>query len=183
MTDATFSDAFSDILDANRSYAEHDFALAGIASTAARQLGVLTCIDTRIDPLAMLGLKAGDAKIFRNAGARITLDALRSLTLATHLLNVKRVMIVGHTNCAMNATPEQMHDKLVAAGAPDFDAPDAPFDLALATDPIATLVADVERLVSCPSIAPGVVVAGFRYDVDTGRITQCTEVRTSGADA
>ena len=55
---------------------------------------MLTCMDSRIDPLAMLGLAPGDAKILRNAGARVTDDVLRTLVLADHLLGVDRVMIV-----------------------------------------------------------------------------------------
>src|ERR1700682_2863212 len=80
---------FDDLLAANRRYrtAFHDSSGAG---TAAKGLAVLTCIDSRIDPLALLGLRAGDAKILRNAGTRVTSDALRSLILATNLLGVTR---------------------------------------------------------------------------------------------
>ena len=91
---------FDDVLESNRRYA-HTFDLAGIDPHAARGLGVLTCIDSRIEPLTMLGLRAGDAKIFRNAGARVTDDVIRSMIAAVHLLNVHRVAVVQHTNCAM----------------------------------------------------------------------------------
>src|SRR5262245_37473497 len=63
--------AFDDILGANRRYAA-SFGLAGLDARAARGLAVLTCIDSRIEPLAMLGLAPGDAKILRNAGGRVT---------------------------------------------------------------------------------------------------------------
>src|SRR5438445_687116 len=83
---------FDDLLEANRRYrtAFHD---SGVEGKAARGLAVLTCIDSRIDPLAMLGLRAGDAKIIRNAGARVTEDSLRSLVLAANLLGVRRVCV------------------------------------------------------------------------------------------
>jgi len=45
-------------------------------------------MDSRIEPLRMLGLSNGDAKILRNAGARVTDDALRTLLLGRHLLGV-----------------------------------------------------------------------------------------------
>src|SRR4051812_23416288 len=70
--------SFADVLDANRAYAS-GFPLAGLEPQAARGLAILTCMDSRIEPLALLGLVPGDAKILRNAGARITDDALRSL--------------------------------------------------------------------------------------------------------
>ena len=76
---------FDDLLDANRRY-QSEFHDSGVPGKAAKGLAVLTCIDSRIDPLAMLGLKAGDAKILRNAGARVTDDALRSLVLAANFL-------------------------------------------------------------------------------------------------
>src|SRR5436189_6463258 len=96
---------FDDLLDANRRY-RSEFHDPGVAGTAAKGLAVLTCIDSRIDPLAMLGLQPGDAKIIRNAGARVTDDALRSLVLAVNLLGVSRVCVVQHTECAMVGTTD-----------------------------------------------------------------------------
>src|SRR5664279_4198615 len=96
---------FDDLLAANRRYAA-GFRDSGVAGVAAKGLAVLTCIDSRIDPLALLGLRAGDAKIIRNAGARVTDDALRSLVLAVNLLGVNRVCVVQHTECAMVGTTD-----------------------------------------------------------------------------
>ena len=65
---------FDDLLEANRLYAQdHEGGFDGIA-----RAGVLmvTCMDSRIDPLAMIGLKEGDAKILRNPGGRVTDAAL-----------------------------------------------------------------------------------------------------------
>src|SRR4029078_9849006 len=92
-------------LAANRRY-RAEFHDSGVAGVAAKGLAVLTCIDSRIDPWAMLGLQAGDAKIIRNAGARVTTDALRSLVLAANLLGVTRVCVVQHTECAMVGTTD-----------------------------------------------------------------------------
>src|SRR5947207_10618423 len=91
---------FDDPLAPNRRY-RTEFHDSGVAGTAAKGLAVLTCIDSRVDPLALLGLRAGDAKIIRNAGARVTGDALRSLVIAANLLGVTRVCVVHHTDCAM----------------------------------------------------------------------------------
>jgi len=83
---------FADVLAANETYA-NGFSLRGLQARAAKGLAVLTCIDSRIEPLAMLGLRPGDAKILRNAGARVTDDALRSLVLAVNLLAVTRICV------------------------------------------------------------------------------------------
>src|SRR5918995_630538 len=84
---------FDDVLAANEAYAD-EFRLAGLEPVAAKGLAVLTCMDSRIEPLAMLGLRPGDAKILRNAGARVTDDVLRTLVLASYLLGVDRAMVV-----------------------------------------------------------------------------------------
>ena len=112
-------ETFADLLAANEAYAG-EFGLAGLPARAARGLAVLTCIDSRIEPLAMLGLAPGDAKILRNAGARVTDDVLRTLVLASYLLGVDRVMVVAHTKCRMAAGGEEdVHEAVTAAGGPD----------------------------------------------------------------
>jgi carbonic anhydrase len=58
-------------------------------------------MDSRIDPLHIVGMEDGDAKILRNAGARVTEDVLRTLVLATHLLSVTRILVMPHTDCKM----------------------------------------------------------------------------------
>src|SRR6476646_527441 len=97
---------FDDLLAPNARY-RAAFHASGMPGSAAKGLAVLTCIDSRIDPLALLGLHAGDAKIIRNAGARVTDDALRSLVLAVNLLGVTRVCVVQHTECAMVGTTDE----------------------------------------------------------------------------
>jgi carbonic anhydrase len=157
---------FDDLLDANRRYrtAFHDPELAG---RAARGLAVLTCIDSRIDPLAMLGLQPGDAKIVRNAGARVTDDALRSLVLAANLLGVTRVCIVQHTDCAMVGTS----DEELRARIGELRGVDASgWDFVSSHDQLATLHEDVERVRSCLLLPPGLEVGAFIFDVHTGEL-------------
>lgn len=166
------TDAFADILEANRAYAER-FQLAGLAAPAARGLAVLTCIDSRIEPLSMLGLRPGDAKILRNAGARVTEDAMRSLVLATHLLAVRRIMIVAHTDCAMgHVTDEELHVTLAERHpGVDFSA----LQLHAANDPHAALEHDVALLRSSELLPDGIIIAGFEYDVQRGLLRQIVE--------
>jgi len=159
------TDVFADVLAANDAYRQ-GFGLAGLEARAARGLAVLTCMDSRIEPLAMLGLRPGDAKILRNAGARVTDDVLRTLVLATYLLGVERAMIVAHTKCRMAAGDEEdVHDAVRAAGGPDTRS----LAFLVTGDQEATLRADVQRVRSWPYLA-GLQVGGFLYDVDTGRL-------------
>lgn len=159
-------ETFADVLAANEAYAR-DFPHQGLPSRAARGLAVLTCIDSRIEPLTMLGLRPGDAKIMRNAGARVTVDVLRSLVLASHLLGVDRVMVIAHTDCRMTGNEDDMHAAVRQAGGPDTRG----LELLVTSDQEASVRADVESLRSS-GLLPHVQVGGFRYDVETGRVTQ-----------
>ena len=83
-------------------------------------VAIVTCMDSRIVPLAMLGLGHGDAKIFRNPGGRVTAPALEALVLGVHLLGVERILVVPHTRCAMaSATEEELHEQVSASAGTD----------------------------------------------------------------
>jgi carbonic anhydrase len=144
---------FDELLDANVRYAA-SFDRGHLEARAVRGLAVLTCIDSRIDPLQMLGLSPGDAKILRNAGARVTDDVIATLELAIDQLGVDHVAIVMHTDCAA-ATP----------------------------DPEATLRADIDRLLAAPGIATSLPVMGLRYDVRTGLLAPLVVPRSSAPAA
>lgn len=153
---------FDDILEANSRYAA-GFKLAGLDPTAAKGLGVVTCIDSRIEPLAMLGLVPGDAKILRNAGARVTDDVLRSLVLATNLLGVDRICIVAHTQCRMAGTSDE-EIRGALGNTPDA----AAMEFLAINNQLETLSADVALVRDCSLIPANTAVAGFIYDVGSG---------------
>jgi carbonic anhydrase len=158
---------FADVLAANEAYAR-DFRLGGLEAEAARGLAVLTCMDSRIEPLALLGLEPGDAKILRNAGARVTDDVLRTLVLASYLLGVERAMVIAHTKCRMAAEAEEdVHAAVREAGGPDTRS----LSFLVARDQEATVRADVQRIRSWPYLER-LAVGGFLYDVDSGRLTR-----------
>ena len=93
------SSNFDDLLRANATYAE-TFSLGTLQAVAARGLAIVTCFDSRIEPLAMLGLAPGDAKILRVAGGRVDDSVIESLHLAITRLGVDRIALVQHTECA-----------------------------------------------------------------------------------
>lgn len=155
---------FPDILAANAAYAE-TFHLGGLSPQAAKGLAVLTCIDSRIEPLTMMGLEPGDAKILRNAGARVTPDAVRSLVLAVHLLGVRRIAVIQHTRCKMT---EASDDELRREIATLAHQPTEGWEFHAIADQRAVLAADVGDLRSCPLIPEAVEIGGLIYDVDSG---------------
>src|SRR4051794_11380145 len=157
--DDNAAEFFADILDANRDHRD-SFSLGDLTGVGRQRLAVLPCLDTRIDPLAALGLRPGDAKIARNAGARVTDDAIRSLALTTALLGVERIAVIQHTDCALVKSPD---DVLRARVAEATGADTASWEPLAIADPQATLEADAARLRTHPLIGTGVIAAGFVY--------------------
>jgi carbonic anhydrase len=164
VTDALDTGPFDDLLAANREFAR-DFDLAGFDGVAHAGVALVTCMDSRIDPLGMLGLKPGDAKIFRNPGGRVDDSALEALILGVHLLNVERILVVPHTRCAMIASTEVELQERIGALAGQ-DATWQPFHVI--EDQLGALRRDVRKVRSHPLIPDTVAVGGFVYDVDTG---------------
>ena len=157
---------FDDLLESNLRF-QDGFSDPGLPGTAARGLAVLTCIDSRIDPLALLGLRPGDAKIIRNAGARVTADALRSLVLATNLLKVTRVCLIQHTECAViGSTDSDLRGRVSEARGEDASS----WDFHGSTDHLAAFQADLEAIRECTLLPPGLGVGCFIYDVHTGAL-------------
>jgi carbonic anhydrase len=157
---------FADVIAANEQFAA-SLEPRRLEATAARGLALLTCMDSRIDPLRMLGLAAGDAKILRNAGARVTDDVLRTLVLAHYLLGVHRVMVVAHTSCRMASGSEaDVHAAIREAGGPDTRS----ISFLTTDDQRAALREDVQRVRSWPYLSSlgSTAVGGFLYDLDTG---------------
>jgi carbonic anhydrase len=164
----TAARGFEDLLEANRAFAD-SFALGGFDGVARKGVALVTCMDSRIDPLGMLGLEPGDAKIFRNPGGRVDSSALEALVLGVHLLNVDRILIAPHTRCAMASSSEQELRERVGASAGE-DASWVHFH-AIA-DQRAALAQDVASVRSHPLVPDSVAVGGFIYDVETGLLEQ-----------
>ncbi|MCA1982580.1 MAG: beta-class carbonic anhydrase [Nocardioides sp.] len=155
---------FDDLLAANADFAS-DFAYGGFDGIAQAGVAIVTCMDSRIDPLGMIGLKPGDAKIFRNPGGRVTEAAMEALVLGAHLLNVSRILVVPHTRCAVASNSEADLRKRVEESA-GVDASWQPIHVI--DDQVRALKEDVHKVLSHPLIPDTVKVAGFIYDVDSG---------------
>jgi carbonic anhydrase len=166
--DPTFpSEAFADVLEGNAGFAAN-FEPSGRTGRAARGLAIVTCMDSRVLPLEAVGMQIGDAKILRNAGARVTDDVLRTLALASYLLDVNRVLVMPHTDCRMAKGDEDaVHRRIYELHGVDTRS----MAFETTNDQLASLRLDVTRIRSFPLLAAGVSVAGAIYDVETGRIT------------
>lgn len=155
---------FADLLAANRQFADtlHEPNFTGMAESG---ILVVTCMDSRIEPLRMIGLDLGDAKILRNPGGRVTDQVLVAVVLGVDLLNVNRVLIIEHTRCAMGSSTEaEMRAKLTDSTGQDSTW----MSLGMIPDQREAIRQDIRRVRSHPLIPRTVSVGGFIYDVDTG---------------
>ena len=160
-------EAFEDLLAANADYKE-SFKYSELTGSAARGLAIVTCMDSRINPLSVVGMKSGDAKILRNAGARVTEDVLRTLVLATYLLNVNRILVMPHTDCRMAQGEEAAIHKLIDE---QYGVNTSSLEFRTTSDQLGALATDINRVRSYPLLREGVSVGGAIYDVKTGVIT------------
>jgi carbonic anhydrase len=134
----------------------------------SRRLAIVTCMDSRLDVFAALGLGDGEAHVLRNAGGVITDDVIRSLAISQRKLGTREVMLIHHTNCGMQTlTDDGFRAELQAATgtAPAF-----------AIESFSDVDADVRqsilRVRRSEFLLHRESVRGFVYDVDTHRLRE-----------
>lgn len=160
------SDAFEDVLAGNANYVE-TFVPINRSGWAEKGLAIITCMDSRVDPLQLVGMERGDVKILRNAGARVTDDVLRTLVLATYLLGVTRVLVMPHTECKMASGEEAaVHQQILTEHGVDTRS----VEIRTVTDQMAALITDVVRIRAYPLLPSGLIVGGAVFDVRSGRL-------------
>jgi len=149
----------------------------------AAQVIIVTCLDHRVDPAAVLDLQLGDAPVIRNAGGRVTqavIDDLAYLAFLAEQLSggqgaqdgLVEVAVIHHTQCGTGllADPGFRHQAAASTGLPE-----AALEASAVVDPHITVKTDVERLIA--ALPPTVSVSGHVYDIATGRVTTTLEPR------
>ena len=156
-----------ELLENNRVYAD-GLVEQHLDLRPARALAIVTCMDSRLNVFAALGLRDGDAHVLRNAGGVITDDAIRSLAISQRLLGTREIMLIHHTDCGMQKlTDDGFRAELQEATgvAPAF-----------AIESFADLDADVRQSILRVRRSPFLLhtdrVRGFVYDVDTHRLRE-----------
>ena len=82
-------------------YAKNFNAKADLQAAPIKKFAILTCMDARLDPAKFAGLSEGDAHVIRNAGGRVSDDAIRSLLISYKLLGTKEWFVIHHTDCGL----------------------------------------------------------------------------------
>ncbi|HET7418032.1 MAG TPA: carbonic anhydrase [Solirubrobacterales bacterium] len=133
-----------------------------------RRLAIVTCMDSRLDVFAALGLGQGEAHVLRNAGGIITDDVIRSLAISQRRLGTEEVMLIHHTDCGMQKITDdgfRMELQETTGIAPAFA-------IESFKDVEADVRQSIRRVRSSPFLPHRDVVRGFVYDVDTHRLRE-----------
>jgi carbonic anhydrase len=149
-----------------------------------RRLFVLACMDERLPVEDALGIRLGDAHVFRNAGGLVTDDAIRSAMLTTQFFGTKEIIIVNHTECGMmSASGEFLTNALREKGIdpdtvtldpalPELSLPQGHFAkwIRTFTDVDEICLRQVELLRSSPLIPSDVNIHGYVWEVESMRL-------------
>jgi carbonic anhydrase len=134
----------------------------------ARQVAVVACMDARINPYGLLGLREGDAHVIRNAGGVVTEDVIRSLAISQWLLGTREVILIHHTECGMLT----FKDDTVKAQIEAETGLRPPFALEAFSDLDEDVKQSIARIHVSPFIPHKHAVRGFVYDVHSGKLRE-----------
>jgi carbonic anhydrase len=175
------------LLQRNRQFAASDSRARLAASLSPRTpLFVVTCIDPRVDPAAVLGVELGEAIILRNAGGRVTPAVIHDVAFLSYLGQmVERdgplfeVAVVHHTLCETGLLANRgfRHAFAVRTGYGE-----EALAHQVVRDPAATVRADVKRLLAAPQVSPRISVSGHVYDLKTGLVSTVLAPMSPGSD-
>jgi carbonic anhydrase len=158
-----------ELLERNERFA-YSLAERHLSVRPSKQLAIVTCMDSRLDVFAALGLGDGEAHVLRNAGGVITDDVIRSLAISQRKLGTRDVMLIHHTDCGMQKITddgfrEELHE---ATGVSPAFAIESFVDVDVDVRQSILRVRRSEFLLHRDN------VRGFVYDVDSHRLREVT---------
>ncbi len=124
-----------------------------------KKLTILTCMDSRLDPIKIFGLGQTEAHIIRNAGGRATDDALNSIIVSQKILGTKEFWVIHHTQCLMGNMTDELMSEL-----PDSLRKSAFSDLEQ------SVIDDIELIKNHELLADDIQVRGFIYDLEQNEL-------------
>jgi carbonic anhydrase len=157
------------LLENAAAYAE-EFDKGELPLPPGRRVAVVACMDARLNPYGLLGLREGDAHVIRNAGGVITDDEIRSLAISQRLLGTEEIMLIHHTDCGMLTFNDDDFRRQVQSDTgikPEW--PAEAFD-----DLEGDVRQSIARIKASPFIPNKENVRGFVYEVETGRLREVT---------
>jgi carbonic anhydrase len=162
-----------ELLENNRAFAD-GLGERHLDVQPSRRLAIVTCMDSRLDVFAALGLGDGEAHVLRNAGGVITDDVIRSLAISQRRLGTREVMLVHHTDCGM----QKITDDGFRMELQETTGLSPAFAIESFGDVDEDVVQSLKRVRHSPFLPHRDSVRGFVYDVDTHRLREVTATDT-----
>ena len=156
-----------ELLENNRRFASR-FEPAHLDVKPSLRLAIVTCMDSRLDVFAALGLEVGQAHVLRNAGGVITDDVIRSLAISQRQLGTEQVTLIHHTDCGL----ELITDDGFRAELEEATGMAPAFAVESFTDVASDVRQSIRRVRHSPFLLHKHAIRGFVYDVDTGRLQE-----------
>jgi carbonic anhydrase len=156
-----------ELLAANRRFAG-SLPAGHLDVRPSRRLAIVTCMDSRLDVFAALGLGDGEAHVLRNAGGVVSDDVIRSLAISQRLLGTEAVMLIHHTDCGM----EKITDDGFRAELQQATGVSPAFAIGSFSDLDADVRQSVLRVRRSEFLPHRDQVRGFVYDVDSHRLRE-----------
>jgi carbonic anhydrase len=157
----------TDELVANAEAYANSFDKGDLPLPPARKIAVLACMDARLNPYGLLGLKEGDAHVIRNAGGVVTDDEIRSLAISQRLLGTEEIVLIHHTDCGMLTFTDDEFKRSVQD--------DVGIKHEWAAEAFGDLDEDVRQSIARIEASPFIPhknVRGFVYDVHSGALRE-----------
>ncbi|HWL84374.1 MAG TPA: carbonic anhydrase [Polyangiaceae bacterium] len=184
-----------EVLQANAAYAKNFGDKGKLTIPPARRFSILTCMDARIDPAGLAGLREGDAHVIRNAGGRASDDAIRSLVISYKLLGTREWFVIHHSNCGMELFTDEIIRDLLAnslktssydgkqwtdSGKREGSRQGDFIDWLTIRDQAESVTTDVERIRTHPLVPSEIPIYGYVYQVESGRLIEVPDATAAG---
>ncbi len=189
------SQVHQEVLAANDRYAARFGDKGNLALPPARAFAILTCMDARLDPAQYAGLAEGDAHVIRNAGGRVSDDAIRSLVISHKLLGTNEWFVIHHTDCGMLLFTDEVIGDLLADNLETAQYDGTAWANTVhgggcshgkflkwhtISDLAESVIDDVRRIREHPLVARHIPIYGYIYDVRSGRLNPVEAANTAG---
>jgi carbonic anhydrase len=181
------SQILGEVLSANHSYVSNFGEKGQLPLPPARRFAILTCMDARLDPAQFAGLIEGDAHVIRNAGGRVSEDAIRSLVISYKLLGTREWFVIHHTDCGMETFTDQIirnllsssletavlgesgwHDQGTTPGSTEGES----INWLTIADQKQSIIDDIQQIRNHPLVPQEIPIYGYLYDVKTGKLIE-----------
>ena len=157
-----------EMIGRNRVYAAGLSLREPVAAAPTMRVAIVTCMDARIETGHIFGLREGEAHVIRNAGATVTEDVVRSLSISQVVLGTREIVVMKHTDCGLGQFGEEGLRGIIAAAT----GADPKFALGTFRDTAAAVREACQALLKSRLIPYKESIRGFIYDENDGTVRE-----------